>query len=191
MCRGCRREFLCQWKYKLCWGWKRWQNPETIHLSTDVRIPFYSLGNRGQQEVPEECLTMLCPCRFTWTVSGPPVWVRGAALGSWPSSTAPPELPPSKPRPTSSCGALTGTATEGSWWQVKPWFMLWGLCVLGVCPCACPLLELFIPNPAISSVIRKLITRRASLGHRARGNLALVSKTMPVLNWAESLIRLQ
>lgn len=167
-------------------------NPEMINLSTDVRISFYSQGHRGQQGV-EVCLTMLCLPGLREQ------WVGHQRGWGWELWRARPHLrhPPSCHRQSQDQRQVVGhwqgqlqKDPDGKY-PSKPWFMLWGLCVLGICPCACPLLELFIPNPAVSSVIRKLITQRASLRHRARGNLALVSKTMAVLNWAESFIRLQ
>lgn len=60
------------------------------------------------------------PHRCMWTASGWPASARAAALGSWLWSTGPREPPPSEPRPTSSCGASTETATGEYWWYSWP-----------------------------------------------------------------------
>lgn len=179
-----------------CAGVEALIKPWSDQLCTDVRISFYSQGNRIIAAGSLSCV---------WPRSALQVYVNS----EWATSVG----------EGGSFGELAliyGTpraATVKAKTNVKLWgidrdsyrrilmasippnleLMLWGLCVLCLWPsaCACPLLELFIPNPAVSSVIRKLITQRASLRHRARGNLALVSKTIPVLNWTESVTRLQ
>lgn len=191
LCMTCRRESFCPWKYKSCWGLGALLKPEMIPLSTDVRISLYSQGNRGQQEA-EECLTMLCSPGLREQ------WVGHQCGWGWQLRRARPHLrhPPSCHRQSQDQRQVVGhwqgqlqKDPDGKY-PSKPGCVLCGFCILGVCPSACPLLELFIPNRAVCSVIRKLITQRASLRHRARGNLAVVSKTMPLLNWAESVIRL-
>lgn len=172
-----------QWKYKLCWG----RSIDKTLNCTDVRISFSCQGNRGQPEV-KGCLTTLCLPGLREQ------WVGHQCGWGWELWRAGPHLrhPPSCHRQSQDQRQVVGHRQgqlqkdpDGKY-PTKPGVMLWGLGILGVWPSACPLLELFIPNPAVSSGIRKLIIQRAPLRHKGRGNLPLVSKTMPILNWAES-----
>lgn len=55
-------------------------------------------------------------------MNGQPVLGKEGASGSLLWFTGLPERPLSRPRRTWSCGALTGTATEGSsWWDPREW----------------------------------------------------------------------